>query len=148
MFRTAFCFAIGPVTLLWWAGNPTPNPITRPTRLLGALAVGSRRPPSVRFEAPSSPLPFKDALATFVVLCSIKAAASERLCLHFSWRNCLPSVVAGVSKPRCAFSFYPLPLFVAFTPEFISPSYGMPSSFSLTSQPFYVLPYRTAALRS
>ena len=62
--------AIGPVTLLWWAGNPTPTPITRPARLLGALVVGSRRPPSVWFEAPLSPLPFEDFLATFVFLCS------------------------------------------------------------------------------
>ncbi len=33
------CSAIGPVALLGWAGNPTPTPVTRPTRQLGALAV-------------------------------------------------------------------------------------------------------------
>ncbi len=49
--------------------QPHPNP-TRPTCLLGSLVVGSRRPPSVWFEAPLSPLPFEGALATCVFLCS------------------------------------------------------------------------------
>ena len=52
MFRLASCFATGPEILLWWKGNLTLTPTTRPTLLVGAPTARLRWTPLVRFEAP------------------------------------------------------------------------------------------------
>ena len=106
MFRMTSCFATGPEILLWWEGNLTPTPTTRPTLLVGAPTARLRWTPLVRFEAPLGLIPHMGCLVFFRLVLFVG------LCFRFVKCFGVLSAVSFVS-----FSFYHITLCVAFSPE-------------------------------
>ncbi len=128
MFRLTSCFATGPEILLWWVGNLTPTPTTRPTLLVGALTARLRWTPLVSFEAPLGLFPPWDLSLvpsrafhgwgcppSFVGLCLCFVQCTALL---YAFGRC-PFCGKAAFYVSFGFSFAPLPLLVAFTPVFI-----------------------------